>query len=246
MNSVYVCSMDTSIIYKPERWLVTCEHAANRVPEKYSALFTEFRNELNSHRGWDPGAAELANKIADELGIKAHHFPYTRLLIEPNRSLSHPQLFSKVSRGLSRTDKQHLIDQYYNPYRVKIKQSIKVAAKKNIQTIHLSIHTFTPIWKEIERHIDIGILYDPVREPEKRFCLTWQRKLQKLLPSFNIRRNRPYKGSADGLTTSLRRLFDMQHYLGIELEVSQKFIMGNREEWQNICRLIVKSLDNIQ
>jgi len=237
--------MAASTTHKPH-WLVTCEHAGNRVPEEYAYLFTEFREVLNSHLGWDPGAAELANKIAEKLRAQAYHYPITRLLIEPNRSLQNPVLFSEVSRGLSFSEKQHLIRYYYEPYRQNLKQLIKNAAKKNILTIHLSIHTFTPIWKDVVRQVDIGILYDPQRVAEKEFCRKWHLNLLKLIPSFIIRRNQPYKGSADGIATSLRKYFEEKHYLGIELEVNQKFATGKREKWQQICGYIARSIHEIQ
>jgi hypothetical protein len=41
-----------------------------------------------------------------------------------------------------------------------------------------------------------------------------------------VRRNRPYRGAADGLTTHLRRKLGPR-YLGIELEVSQRFFAAD-------------------
>jgi hypothetical protein len=35
-----------------------------------------------------------------------------------------------------------------------------------------------------------------------------------------VRRNYPYRGAADGLTTSLRRKLNTPRYLGIEIEVN--------------------------
>ncbi len=39
--------------------------------------------------------------------------------------------------------------------------------------------------------------------------------------------NQPYKGSSDGFPTALRRKFP-KHYIGVELEVNQRFAPGNR------------------
>ena len=45
--------------------------------------------------------------------------PYmiSRLLIEPNRSLHHPQLFSEFTRDLSEARKDEIIEEFYLPYR---------------------------------------------------------------------------------------------------------------------------------
>ena len=44
--------------------LVTCEHGGNRIPAPYAALFRGHEAILQSHRGYDPGAAALARALA--------------------------------------------------------------------------------------------------------------------------------------------------------------------------------------
>ena len=39
-----------------------------------------------------------------------------------------------------------------------------------------------------------------------------------------MRRNAPYRGDADGLTTALRRELPVSRYEGIELELNQRLI----------------------
>jgi len=70
------------------------------------------------------------------------------------------------------------------------------------------------------RRFDVGLLYGPKRPAERRFCSAWQRQLRDAAPSLRVRRNAPYRGSSDGLTTALRREFGPR-YLGIELEINQ-------------------------
>lgn len=43
----------------------------------------------------------------------------------------------------------------------------------------------------------------------------------------NVRFNYPYLGKADGFTTHLRKKFK-DNYIGIELEVNQKFAKNNQ------------------
>ena len=47
--------------------LLTCEHAVNAVPERWRHLFRGNTEVLETHRGWDRGAADLAEAIAREL-----------------------------------------------------------------------------------------------------------------------------------------------------------------------------------
>jgi predicted N-formylglutamate amidohydrolase len=201
--------------------LVSCEHAGNEVPERYSTLFSEAKAVLASHRGWDPGALEVARFLAAELPARLFSMPVTRLLIEMNRSLDNPQLFSEFSDGLAEEEKTKLIDQYYFPYRNSIEQAI---GKTRGGVIHLSIHSFTPVLNGAVRQVDVGLLFDPDRKPELQFCSALKRNLGRELTELTIAFNEPYKGTDDGLTTFLRKKFPGNKYLGIELEMNQKVV----------------------
>lgn len=209
--------------------LITCEHAGNTVPPPYDSLFINKHDVLNSHRGWDPGAWALAESLGIHFGIEAVPFFSTRLLIEPNRSLNHPELFSEFSRGLAKEVKDSLIKERYLPYRERVQAHIE-SLKKPV--LHLSVHTFTPVFSGQERNVDIGLLFDPSRKNEKQFCETWRKQLLKSFPDWKIEFNEPYKGIDDGFTTYLRTQFSDEQYLGIELEWNQKWAAsGNAPQY---------------
>ncbi|MCV9389377.1 N-formylglutamate amidohydrolase [Reichenbachiella ulvae] len=214
---------------KGVRFVVSCEHATNDVPEKYKKLFEGAEEVLQSHRGWDPGALEMTLDLAERLEVQPHLYPYTRLLIEPNRSLGSPQLFSEYSIDLSEEEKQWLVANYYQPYRNRIEEEIEKHIQDGYQVIHLSMHSFTPVWKGKEREVEIGLLFDDQRSSEKHFCERWLEQLQSSCNHTAIP-NEPYHGADDGLTTYLRTRFSVEAYLGIEIEVSQKFGGEDRRE----------------
>jgi predicted N-formylglutamate amidohydrolase len=95
--------------------------------------------------------------------------------------------------------------------------------KSNKPIIHLSIHSFTPVWKGKIRTTDIGLLFDPDRKPELNFCEKLKSNLAGNFPDFTIDWNKPYAGVDDGFTTYLRLKWPEQEYLGIEIEVNQKY-----------------------
>lgn len=206
--------------------LITCEHAGNHVPAEFQHLFAGKEEVLNSHRGWDPGALEIAQHVSDVLSAPLHYSSTTRLLIEANRSLHHPELFSEFTNHLSHEVKQELIHRYYLPYREPIESFIR---KNTTPVLHLSIHSFTPIWKGESRTTDIGLLFDPDRTLELNFCTNLQAALRQSFPSFTIDYNKPYLGIDDGLTTYLRGQFSNERYCGIEIEFNQKHILQRRE-----------------
>ncbi len=200
--------------------ILSCEHAGNIIPEHYKYLFDQEPEVLETHKGWDLGAWELAQFLGTHLNAPLYGCHTTRLLIEANRSLDNPQLFSTYSSELSSPEKERLIETIYHSYRNQVKEFINTAAKP---VLHLSIHTFTPIWNGVERPVDIGILFDPEKELEKKFSTLLKSALEIHLPNKKIKLNEPYRGTDDGFTTELRKQFPSSHYAGIELEVNQKY-----------------------
>jgi predicted N-formylglutamate amidohydrolase len=222
--------------------LITCEHASNRVPEPYRHLFDGAADVLKSHRGWDPGAIRCAEILSSRLGAPLIDYPWTRLLIEPNRSQGHRKLYSEFTRNLPPEEKDQILKSHYLPYRERVEQKLAAQLTKGKPVVHLSVHTFVPELDGIERTADAGLLFDPGREQEKSFCKNWKRALNDQLPEFRIRMNYPYRGRDDGFTTALRKKFANQSYLGIELEINQKWIDPTKEKWSNISTRIADSL----
>jgi len=196
--------------------IISCEHAGNRVPESYEGLFSP--NELASHRGFDIGALSLAQAFKRPL---IQH-DVTRLLIDVNRSLHTPTLFSHI---FPPEEAERIVQQYYIPHRNRVLRAVERCFQESEQVLHLSVHSFTPELNGVVRDVDIGLLFDPSRPNEKRFCEKLSEYLQQN-SSLRICDNKPYLGTADGLTTTLRSLFS-DDYMGIEIEVNQKFSKDN-------------------
>jgi predicted N-formylglutamate amidohydrolase len=227
------------------RLLLTCEHAVNTVPTRWAAAFASPRAQaaLASHRGWDPGAAELAACFADKIPAPCLMGEQSRLLVELNRSPGHPQFWSEFSCGLPSAEKQDIVRQFYDPFRKKTRDWITSRlAGSPAPVFHLSVHSFTPVWEGVEREADIGILYDPSRPLAVHWAAAWESALHSLAPHWRIRRNYPYLGTDDGHTTALRTVFGPQAYVGIELEVNQALPLGNPEEWEAARRLLLQAL----
>lgn len=220
--------------------VVSCEHAGKRVPAAYQSLFTDAESVLASHRGWDPGALSIAQSIAQSLDVHCHHHDITRLLIEPNRSLSNPQLFSAYTQCLNEEEKQTLIDTYYTPYRTKVQQDICKSISRGIQVVHLSIHSFTPIWNGQVREVEIGLLFDDKRKNEFEFSQRMRANLEALTES-GVCFNQPYLGTDDGFTTYLRTLFSDEFYIGVEIEINQRDDLLDR---LSLCQHLIHAINS--
>jgi len=227
--------------------VVTCEHASRGVPAPYRAMFAGVtaRAALVSHRGWDPGALALARDIAH-----AHRAPLlahtvTRLLVEPNRSAGHRHLFSEFSRGLSRTEKERVLARYYAPHRERVEATVARRIARGRRVLHIAVHTFTPVIDGARRRVDVAPLFDPRCRWERALCETWIEALRNADPALRVRRNSPYRGWGDGLTTYLRGRLPRSRYAGVELEVNQNFPLGSPVRWRRLRRTIVDSLHEL-
>lgn len=204
--------------------LVTCEHGGNRVPSRFHALFAGADEPLASHRGWDAGALTLAREIARRLRAPLRAATVTRLLVDLNRSPHNPRVFSEWTRRLSRQARMDLLREHHTPHRAAVESDVAVRVAEGCRVIHLGVHTFTPSLNGVVRRADLSLLYDPARPGERALCAAWTAALRERLPHRVVRRNDPYRGTADGLTTWLRRRHPDGRYLGVEIEVNQRLL----------------------
>ena len=57
-----------------------------------------------------------------------------------------------------------------------------------------------------------------------------------------MRRNYPYAGKGDGLTSHLRRRFPPGAYVGIELEINQSIVFAAGRRWTALRGVLIDSL----
>jgi predicted N-formylglutamate amidohydrolase len=225
-----------------DAWLVTCEHGGNEVPAAWAGLFKGHEALLQTHRGWDPGALELARDMAGALGAPLFAATTTRLLIDLNRSIGHRQLHSEATRGLPAAARREIAAQHYRPHRDKVEAEVARLIGQGLRVVHIASHSFTPELHGTVRNADIGWLYDPRRPAERDLCLHWMAALKRLRPDLRLRRNYPYQGKGDGLTTLLRKRHGPDLYVGMELEVNQRFVLAGGQAWDALRAEIVRAL----
>jgi predicted N-formylglutamate amidohydrolase len=228
--------------------IITCEHAGHRVPRWLAPRLRIAPRTLRSHRGWDPGALELARVIARAARTTPHVYPFTRLAIDLNRSSNAPDVFSSFSRVLADADRQRLIATHWQPFRQSVRDAIDRLLTRHARVLHLSVHTFTPLFKGTRRSCDVGILFDPARTLESTVAARWRTNLtaalnasashRRLVRPDSILLNQPYKGTDDGHTTLLRAVYADAQYAGIELEVNQRFPRSASARWRTLERLL--------
>ncbi|WP_407447106.1 N-formylglutamate amidohydrolase [Fibrobacter sp.] len=220
--------------------ILTCEHASNKLPAAFKkAVPAEV---LKTHRAYDIGAVLVFRRLVKF--AKPEFFcegKFSRLFVDLNRTITNKSAFSdylrelKTQNSAAATKVKESATKYWNEYRATIEKFVqqnigkdsrgnsgKSAENKEAEIIHLGIHSFTPVLNGKVRNTDIGILYDPARPQERAYANVIKAEIKRLYPAMKVRFNYPYKGSSDGLTTTLRKKFG-PGYVGIEIEINQKF-----------------------
>jgi predicted N-formylglutamate amidohydrolase len=221
---------------------VTCEHGGNRIPADLASLFRGMRRALSSHRGYDAGALVMARTLAAAMNAPLVASTVSRLVIDLNRSLDNAGVWSDATRTAPQEIRDRIVRKHYLPYRSSVERFVAAGREARQQVIHVSSHSFTPVLDGKPRHADVGLLYDPARPDEARLCAAVKAALRKGAPSLRVRRNYPYAGKSDGLTTSLRVRFTQAEYVGIEIELNQAIVARAPREWRWLRESLVAAI----
>jgi predicted N-formylglutamate amidohydrolase len=117
-----------------------------------------------------------------------------------------------------------LLERFHRPHWELARAAVSRGIAERGRVIHLGVHSFTSELDGVVRRPDIALLYDPARPSERDFATAWAEALAAHLPERVVRRNDPYRGTSDGMTTSFRRSFSGARYIGVEIEVNQKHV----------------------
>mgnify|MGYP001216798159 CR=1 FL=1 len=172
--------------------LLVADHASNFIPKEYFNLGLS-KELIESHIAYDIGIKQLALKLQKKLKTHLVIGEYSRLLIDLNRGIMDPTLISSISHGiqinrnfnLSNRDKRFRINNIYNSYHNEISKIIK----KNKINILISLHSFTPYYKNKKRDIKFGILSNN----DRRFSDIIIEILSK--KGYRVGDNQPYEGN---------------------------------------------------
>jgi predicted N-formylglutamate amidohydrolase len=142
------------------RLLLLCEHAGNCIPTGWGDLGLE-RAFLDTHFGWDPGAASLTRSIARRLSAPAVLAKYSRIFYDINRPPENPFCTRTdlcgipVPGNLLLDDRERLLRRSitHEPF------TRGIAARLATRPALIDIHSFTPVMNGCQRETEIGILW---------------------------------------------------------------------------------------
>lgn len=145
--------------------VLACEHASNRVPERYQRLGLS-EDDLLRHIAWDMGALAVAMALSGLLDAPLISATYSRLLIDLNRPLDADD--SIVARSedtaipghhnLAPAERHLRASAIYRPFHDAVAKVIDARIASGQPTAVLSIHSFTPSYHGVARPWHVGVL----------------------------------------------------------------------------------------
>lgn len=176
--------------------LLVADHASRNIPAALQQLGLDDAA-MEKHIAWDIGSADLARALADQLDAPLILAGYSRLIIDLNRQPDDPTAMPPISDGivipgnqmLDEQQKSWRIETYFRPYHAAITARLDQFEQAGVTPALLSIHSCTPVYGNVQRPWQIGVMWD--KDPRIA-----SRLLQRLnqLPDLCIGDNQPYSG----------------------------------------------------
>ncbi|WP_102105866.1 N-formylglutamate amidohydrolase [Roseovarius mucosus] len=184
---------------RPERWLVTCDHASNRVPDFVNGgCLGVAPADMARHIAYDVGAAGVTRALAEALNGPAILSNFSRLVIDPNRGEDDPTLVMRLydgtiipgNRHATPDDIERRLNRLYRPYHTALAE----LAARRADTVIVSVHSFTPQLRgRPPRPWHIGLLY----AADERLAKPLLARLAQE-PDLCVGDNEPYSGHLPG------------------------------------------------
>jgi predicted N-formylglutamate amidohydrolase len=204
---------------RPARWLVTCDHATNRVPDWVGGGSLGIDPaDMSRHIALDVGAAGLALRLAERLEAPCILSDFSRLVIDPNRGEDDPTLVMRLydgtiipaNRRITPAELRERLDRLYRPYHAAL---ARLAARRG-DTVIVAVHSFTPCLRgRPPRPWHAGILY-PEQDPRLSRPLIAELSAD---PALCVGDNQPYHGWLPGDSIDRHALRHGRHNTLIEV-----------------------------
>jgi predicted N-formylglutamate amidohydrolase len=182
------------------RWLVTCDHASNRVPpEVCGGDLGVPPEDMARHIAWDVGAAGVTRELARLLDAPAVLSTVSRLVIDPNRGEHDPTLVMKLydgtivpgNRHADEAEVERRLTLYHRPYHAAL---ARLAGRRD-DTVICAMHSFTPCLRgRAPRPWHVGVLYSHLDDRLARPLIARLRTE----PDLCVGDNQPYSGHLPG------------------------------------------------
>lgn len=226
-------------------FVLICDHAGRLIPRKLGALGVPDA-ELQRHIAWDIGARGVASEMANILDAILIAQTYSRLVIDCNRPPGAPTSITPRSErteipgnhDVSPEDAAARTREIFVPYHARITAELDRRRARAEPTVLVSMHSFTPVFHEVARPWQIGMLYN--RDVRLAHVLL---ELIRAEREWTVGDNEPYSVT-DGTDYAIPVHGEQRGLPHVEIEVRQDLIAdeaGQREWAGRIARWLVRA-----
>jgi predicted N-formylglutamate amidohydrolase len=220
---------------RPGRWLITCDHASNRVPDWVNGGDLGIPpQDMGRHIAWDVGAAGVARQLGLLLESPVILSDFSRLVIDPNRGEDDPTLLMKLydgtiipaNRHAGPEERERRLDRLYRPYHAAY---ARLAALRPDRVI-VAIHSFTPCLRgRPSRPWHVGVLYSHLDERLSKPLIARLRQE----PDLCVGDNEPYSGHLPGDAIDRHALRLGRHNTLVEVRNDLIETAAQQAHWAN-------------
>lgn len=148
-------------------FVLTADHAGRLFPRRLGTLGVA-APDLERHIAWDIGIAGVTEHLSAALDAPAALQVYSRLVIDCNRDPSWSSAMPVVSeftgipgnRDLTEADRAARAAAIFQPYHDRIAALLDARQAAGQRTILVAMHSFTPVFRNQSRAVEVGVLYD--------------------------------------------------------------------------------------
>lgn len=148
-------------------FVVVCEHAGRMIPRALGALGVD-AIDRGRHIAWDVGARALAEALAERLEAILFVQRYSRLVCDCNRDPGAIDYIPVVSestvipgnRDVTPQERGARTAAIFTPFHDAVASELVRRARDRRKTVLVTVHSFTPIYKDMARPWHVGVLFN--------------------------------------------------------------------------------------
>jgi predicted N-formylglutamate amidohydrolase len=227
-------------------YVLMADHAGRAIPRSLGSLGLSAA-ELDRHIAWDIGIAGVSELLAPRLEAFLILQTYSRLVIDCNRPLDSPTSIAEQSeytvvpgnQGLSAEEKRARAHEIFEPYHARIESELARRAAVGQPTILISMHSFAPRFRGVDRPWHCGVLYHRDSRLAKQLLGLLQEQ------GLTVGDNQPYFVS-DTSDYGIPRYGEQLGNLHVELEIRQDLIatVAQQREWaERLARVLPRAIE---
>ncbi len=252
------------VVHPETHILFTCEHASKNIPEQFHHLGLTQDERDHAKDLYDPGARALTEVLSDIFHASALYADVSRLVIDYNRRLNAatknnntfhagalktellvekngtdhlikiPKNIFPDQQAFEKEEKQRY-ETYVTPYIERAYDIVDTLHKKHKKIYIVQIHSFFPIYNDIERNVDIAVLYDQAEETAHRIMADMRQRTPLIIAD-----NNPWSmKDTDGAV--FEKIYNMDNVDVVTFDVNNKHLK-TQNDIQKISRLIADTL----